>query len=141
MQYGGWSVYATISFAPTTPTYILQSIVRITHCHNSIFSYKFIISNLIASLKIIITLKIYDCPPMFVCQLLLMYFTDFALGCQFFASNKKMQNEAKRSEKDAKQNSKLARLSETKQNKVRMTQFHLREPFKTILNQKETCEK
>jgi hypothetical protein len=48
---------------------------------------------------------------------------------------------AKRSEKDAKQNSKLARLSETKQNKVRMRQFRLHEPLKTILNQKEICEK
>jgi hypothetical protein len=49
-----------------------------------------------------------------------------------------MLNEAKQSEKDAKQNSKLARLSETKQNKVRMTLFRLHEPLKTILNQKET---
>jgi hypothetical protein len=63
------------------------------------------------------------------------------LGCPFFASNKKMRNEAKRSKKDAKQNSKLARLSKTKQNKVRMTQFRLHEPLKTILNQKETCIK
>jgi hypothetical protein len=52
-----------------------------------------------------------------------------------------MQNEAKRSKKDAKQNPKLARLSKTKQYKVRMTQFRLHEPLKTILNQKETCEK
>jgi hypothetical protein len=52
-----------------------------------------------------------------------------------------MRNKAKQSEKDAKQNSKLARLSETKENKVRMTQFRLHEPLKTILNQKETCEK
>jgi hypothetical protein len=51
------------------------------------------------------------------------------------------QKDAKRSEKDAKQNSTLARLSKTKQNKVRMTQFRLHEPIKTILNQKETCEK
>jgi hypothetical protein len=51
----------------------------------------------------------------------------------FFASNKKMRNEAKRSKKDAKQNSKLARLNETKQNKVGMTQFCLHE-------QSETCE-
>jgi hypothetical protein len=52
-----------------------------------------------------------------------------------------MQNEAKQSEKDAKQNSKLARLSKTKQNKVRMTHFRLHEPLKCILNQKETCKK
>jgi hypothetical protein len=52
-----------------------------------------------------------------------------------------MRNEAKQSEKDAKQNSKLARLSKTKQNKVRMPQFSLYNPLKTILNQKETCEK
>jgi hypothetical protein len=51
------------------------------------------------------------------------------------------QKDAKQSEKDAKQNSKLPRFSETKQNKVRMTQFCLHEPLKTILNQKETCEK
>jgi hypothetical protein len=42
------------------------------------------------------------------------------LGCPFFASNKKMRNEAKQSEKDAKTNSKHARGSETKQNKVRL---------------------
>jgi hypothetical protein len=36
------------------------------------------------------------------------------LGCSFFALPKKMRNEAKRSKKDAKQNSKLARQSETK---------------------------
>jgi hypothetical protein len=41
-----------------------------------------------------------------------------SIGCPFFASNKKMQNEAKRSKKDAKTNSKQARGSETKQNKV-----------------------
>jgi hypothetical protein len=40
------------------------------------------------------------------------------VGCPFFASNKKMQNDAKRSEKDAKINSKQVRGSETKQNKV-----------------------
>jgi hypothetical protein len=51
------------------------------------------------------------------------------------------QKDAKLSEKDAKQNSKLMRLSKTKQNKVRMTQYRLHEPLKTILNQKETCEK
>jgi hypothetical protein len=42
----------------------------------------------------------------------------YMLGCPFFASKQKMRNEAKRSEKDAKTNSKLARGSETKQNKV-----------------------
>jgi hypothetical protein len=52
-----------------------------------------------------------------------------------------MQNKAKLSKKDAKQNSKLARLSETKQKKVRMPQFRLHEPLKTILNQKETRKK
>jgi hypothetical protein len=62
------------------------------------------------------------------------------LGCPFFTSNKKMRNEAKRSEKDAKQKPKLARLSETTQNKVRMTQFCLHNPLKTILNQKETSK-
>jgi hypothetical protein len=51
------------------------------------------------------------------------------------------QKDAKRSEKDAKQNSKLARLSENKQKKVRMTQFCLHELLKNILNQKETCKK
>jgi hypothetical protein len=39
-----------------------------------------------------------------------------------------MRNKAKLSKKDAKQNSKLDRLSETKQNKARMTQFRLHEP-------------
>jgi hypothetical protein len=58
-----------------------------------------------------------------------------------FRFKKKMRNEAKRSEKDAKTNSKLARGSETKQNKVRMPQFRLHEPLKTILTHKETCEK
>jgi hypothetical protein len=52
-----------------------------------------------------------------------------------------MRNEAKQSEKDVEQNSKLARGSKTKQNKVRLPQFCLHEPFKTIVNQKETCEK
>jgi hypothetical protein len=42
------------------------------------------------------------------------------IGCPFFASNKKVQNEAKQSEKDAKANSKQARGSETKQIKVRL---------------------
>jgi hypothetical protein len=51
------------------------------------------------------------------------------------------RNEAKRSEKDAKTNSKLARLSETKRNKVRMPKFRLHEPLKTILTHKETCKK
>jgi hypothetical protein len=53
--------------------------------------------------------------------MILMTKTDMPpVGCHFFASNKKMQNEAKRSEKDAKTNSKQARGSETKQNKVRL---------------------
>jgi hypothetical protein len=52
-----------------------------------------------------------------------------------------MQNEAKRSKKDAKTNSKLARLSETKRNKVRMLQFCLHVPLKTVLTHKKTCEK
>jgi hypothetical protein len=52
-----------------------------------------------------------------------------------------MQNEPKQSEKDAKQNSKLAKGSKTKQNKVRLPQFRLHEPFKTTVNQKETCKK
>jgi hypothetical protein len=60
-----------------------------------------------------------------------------SVGCPFFASKKY----AKRSEKDAKANSKLARLSETKRNKVRMPQFRLHEPLKTILTHKETCDK
>jgi hypothetical protein len=51
------------------------------------------------------------------------------------------KKDAKRSEKDAKQNSKLAKLSETKINKMRITQFRLHEPLKAIVNQKETCEK
>jgi hypothetical protein len=58
-----------------------------------------------------------------------------------FCFTKKLQNEAKQSEKDAKTNSKLAILSETKQNKVRIPKFHLHEPYKTIINHKETCEK
>jgi hypothetical protein len=52
-----------------------------------------------------------------------------------------MRNEAKQSEKDAKTNSKLAILSETKRTKLRIPQFCLHEPYKTILNHKETCEK
>jgi hypothetical protein len=52
-----------------------------------------------------------------------------------------MGNKAKPSEKDAKQNSKLARLSKPKRNKVGMPQFCLHEPLKTILNQKETFKK
>jgi hypothetical protein len=52
-----------------------------------------------------------------------------------------MQNKAKRREKDAKQNSKLARGSETKRNKARLPQFCLHKLFKTIRNQKETCKK
>jgi hypothetical protein len=40
------------------------------------------------------------------------------LGCPFFASTKKMRNDAKTKRKDAKTNSKHARGSETKQNKV-----------------------
>jgi hypothetical protein len=40
------------------------------------------------------------------------------IGCPFFASDKKMQNVAKTKQKDAKTNSKQARGSETKQNKV-----------------------
>jgi hypothetical protein len=59
--------------------------------------------------------------------------------------SKTKRNEAKRSKTKRKRCDiklkKLARLSETKQNKVRMTQFCLHEPLKTILNQKETCEK
>jgi hypothetical protein len=51
-----------------------------------------------------------------------------------------MRKEAKRSKKDGKTNSKLARLSETKRNKVRMPQFRLHEALKSILNQKETRE-
>jgi hypothetical protein len=47
-----------------------------------------------------------------------------------FRFKTKMRNEAKQREKDAKQNSKLARLSENKQNKVRMTQFRLHAPSK-----------
>jgi hypothetical protein len=58
-----------------------------------------------------------------------------------FRFKKKMRKEAKQREKDAKQNSKLPRLSETKRNKMRITQFRLNEPLKTILNQKETSEK
>jgi hypothetical protein len=58
-----------------------------------------------------------------------------------FRFKKKMRNEAKQSEKDAKTNSKLARGSETKRNKVRMPQFCLHEPLKTILTHKETCKK
>jgi hypothetical protein len=52
-----------------------------------------------------------------------------------------MRNKPKQSEKDAKKNSKLAKGSKTKQNKVRLPQFRLHQPFKTILNQKETCPK
>jgi hypothetical protein len=48
------------------------------------------------------------------------------LVCPFFASKKV----AKRSEKDAKTNSKLAILSKTKRNKVRIPQFRLHEPYK-----------
>jgi hypothetical protein len=44
-----------------------------------------------------------------------------------------MRNDAKRSEKDAKTNSKQARGSETKQNKVSLLYFRLHEPYKTIL--------
>jgi hypothetical protein len=47
-------------------------------------------------------------------------FTGWQVGCPFFASDKKMRNDAKRSKKDAKTNSKQARGSETKQNKVRL---------------------
>jgi hypothetical protein len=49
-----------------------------------------------------------------------------------------MRNKAKLNEKDAKQNSKLVRLSETKQNKVRLRQFRFHEPLRIILNQNET---
>jgi hypothetical protein len=51
------------------------------------------------------------------------------------------KKDAKRSEKNVKTNSKLARLSEIKRNKVRMPQFRLHEPLKSILTHKETCEK
>jgi hypothetical protein len=51
-----------------------------------------------------------------------------------------MRNEAKQSEKDAKQNSKLAKLSETKRKKMRITQFCLHEPLKTILNQSKPAK-
>jgi hypothetical protein len=46
--------------------------------------------------------------------------TAFRIECAGFASDKRMRNDAKRSEKDAKTNSKQARGSETKQNKVRL---------------------
>jgi hypothetical protein len=46
---------------------------------------------------------------------------------------KKLRKEAKRSKRDVKTNSKLVILSETKQNKVRIPQFRLYEPYKTIL--------
>jgi hypothetical protein len=49
-----------------------------------------------------------------------------------FRETKKKGNNAKLNEKDAKQNSKLARLSETKLTKVRMRQFRFHEPLKTI---------
>jgi hypothetical protein len=49
------------------------------------------------------------------------------------------QSENKR--KNAKHNSKLARLSETKRNKVRLRQFRFHEPLRTILNQNELCGK
>jgi hypothetical protein len=52
-----------------------------------------------------------------------------------------MRNKAKLNEKDAKQNSKLVRLSETKRSYVRLRQFRFHEPLKTILNQNETCGK
>jgi hypothetical protein len=45
-----------------------------------------------------------------------------------------MRNKSKLKEKDAKQNSKLARLRETKQNQVRLQQFCFHEPLTTILN-------
>jgi hypothetical protein len=45
-----------------------------------------------------------------------------------------MRNKTKWNETDAKQNSKLARLSETKQNQVRLRQFGFHEPLTTILN-------
>jgi hypothetical protein len=49
-----------------------------------------------------------------------------------------MRNKAKLNKKDAKQNSKLARLSKIKQNKVRLRQFRFHEPLTTILNQNKT---
>jgi hypothetical protein len=52
-----------------------------------------------------------------------------------------MRNEPKQSEKDAKQNSKLAKGSKAKRNKVRLPQFRIHEPPKTIVNQKKTYKK
>jgi hypothetical protein len=48
-----------------------------------------------------------------------------------FREPKNMGNKAKLNEKDAKQNSKLARPSETKRNKVRLRQFRFHEPLTT----------
>jgi hypothetical protein len=55
--------------------------------------------------------------------------TPFLSRVSLFCLKKK---DAKQSEKDGKQNSELARLCETKRNKLRMTQFCLHEPLKTL---------
>jgi hypothetical protein len=78
------------------------------------------------------------CTVYLQCTEYVQYISDTGNEGVPFSLHKK---DAKQSEKDAKQNSELARLSETKQNKVRMPQFCLHEPLKAILNQKETCEK
>jgi hypothetical protein len=56
----------------------------------------------------------------------------YAISVSKFHETKKMLNKAKLNNKDAKQNYKLVRLSETKQNKVRLRQFRFHEPLKPL---------